>query len=94
MYLLSAGQVLFGIRVLQHVISVTKPGRRESRSKKWHADTNPFVNASVTNSSFDSALEEAVAIDPEEYWGFTRFAEGGGVEGQLPVAETQSGVEG
>ena len=58
-------------------------GRRESRSEKWHADTNPFVNASVTNSSFDSAPEEAVAIDPEEYWGFTGFAEEGGVEGSV-----------
>ena len=26
LYLLSAGQVLFGIRVLQHVISIMKPG--------------------------------------------------------------------
>ena len=55
-------------------------------------NTNPFVNASVTNSSFDSAPEEAVAIDPEEYWGFTGFAEEGGVE--VPVAGRQSGAEG
>ena len=58
-------------------------GPRESRSGKWHADTNPFVKASVMNSSFDSAPEEAVAIDPEEYWGFSGFAEGGGVEGSF-----------
>jgi len=37
----------------------------------------------VTNSSFDSAPKEAVAIDPEEYWGFTGFAEESGVEGSF-----------
>ena len=37
----------------------------------------------MTNSSFDSAPKEAVAIDPEEYWGFTGFAEESGVEGSF-----------
>ena len=37
----------------------------------------------MTNSSFDSAPEEAVTIDPEEYRGFTGFAEEGGVEGSV-----------
>ena len=56
-------------------------GKSESWSEKWHADTNPFVNASVMDSSFDSAPEETVAIDPEEYCGSTGFAESGGVDG-------------
>ena len=37
----------------------------------------------MTDSSFDSTPEEAVAMDPEEYCGSTGFGEGGGVDGSV-----------